>query len=118
MPLKFLQVFRFFRIHLPMKDVEDALPGQSVKKGRAARGAVETIAKEMTPVEDRRVAEQRHRKVAAVLSELERYHVTAPEASVEAALDANNDSPTAAAGWLITDPSRRVKLSVRPIPRA
>ena len=99
----------------PMKTVEDALPHQRIKKGRAAKGAVETVTKGMTPVEDRRAAEERHRKVAAVLSELERYHVTAPEASVEAALDANNDSPTAAARWLITDPSRREKLSVRPV---
>ena len=102
-----------------MKDVEEALPGkQLTKKVKAAGGAVEAKSKFQTPVEDRRAAEERHRKVAAVLSELERYHVTAPEASIEAALDANNDSPTAAARWLITDPSRRERLSVRPVERA
>ena len=85
----------------PMKAVGDALPGQSVKKGRAAKGAVETVAKKMTPVEDRRAAEQRHRKVAAVLRELERYHVTAPEASVEAALEENDDNAYAAANCMI-----------------
>ena len=85
----------------PMKEVGDALPDQSVKKGRAAKGAVQTVAKKMTPVEDRRAAEERHRKVPAVLLELERYHLTAPEASVEAALEENDDIAYAAANCMI-----------------
>ena len=95
-----------------MKAVGDSLPGQSVKKGRAARGAVETVAKKMTPVEDRRAAEQRHRKVAAVLRELERYHATAPEASVVAALEENDDNAYAAANCMIR---RMEEFSVRRI---
>ena len=96
----------------PMKEVGDALPDQSVKKGRAAKGAVQTVAKKMTPVEDRRAAEQRHRKVPAVLLELERYHLTAPEASVEAALEENDDIAYAAANCMIR---RMEEFSVRRI---
>ena len=101
----------------PMKAVEDALPHQSVKKGRAAKGAVETVTKEQTPADKRRAAKVRHEKVAAVLSLLVQYHATAPEASVETALDANDDSPTAAAMWLL-DPKHTEKFSVRPVERA
>ena len=101
----------------PMKSVGDALPRQSVKKGRAEKGAVETVTKEQTPADKRRAAKVRHEKVAAVLSLLVQYHATAPEASVETALDANGDSPTAAAMWLL-DPKRTEKFSVRPVERA
>ena len=101
----------------PMKTVGDALPRQSVKKGRAENGAVETVTKEQTPADKRRAAKVRHEKVAAVLSLLVQYHATAPEASVETALDANDDSPTAAAMWLL-DPNRTEKFSVRPVKRA
>ena len=101
----------------PMKTVGDELPHQSVKKGRAAKGAVETVTKEQTPADKRRAAKVRHEKVAAVLSLLVQYHATAPEASVETALDANDDSPTAAAMWLL-DPNRTEKFSVRPVERA
>jgi len=101
----------------PFKAVEDALPRQSVKKGRAEKGAVETVTKEQTPADKRRAAKVRHEKVAAVLSLLVQYHATAPEASVETALDANDDSPTAAAMWLL-DPKRTEKFSVRPVERA
>ena len=101
----------------PMKTVGDALPHQSVKKGRAEKGAVETVTKEQTPADKRRAAKVRHEKVAAVLSLLVQYHATAPVASVETALDANDDSPTAAAMWLL-DPKHTEKFSVRPVERA
>ena len=101
----------------PMKTVGDALPHQSVKKGRAEKGAVETVTKEQTPADKRRAAKVRHEKVAAVLSLLVQYHATAPEASVETALEENDDSPTAAAMWLL-DPKRTEKFSVRPVERA
>ena len=101
----------------PMKTVGDELPHQSVKKGRAEKGPVETVTKEQTPADKRRAAKVRHEKVAAVLSLLVQYHATAPEASVETALDANDDSPTDAAMWLL-NPKHTEKFSVRPVERA
>ena len=94
-----------------MKEVGDALPDQSVKKGRAAKGAVRTVAKKMTPVEDRRAKKERHR---AVKSELAGYGMTAPESSIEAALYENDNDVLDAYLWLL-DPTRTEELSVRRI---
>ena len=100
---------------MPMKDVEEALPGaQRTKKVRAAGGAVEAKIKFPTPAEDRRAKKERHR---AVSSELASHGVTAPESSIEAALYANDDDVSDAC-MLLLDPTRTEEFSVRPISRA
>jgi hypothetical protein len=96
----------------PMEDVEEALLGkQLTKKSRAAGGAVEAKIKFPTPAEDRRARKERHR---AVSSELAGHGMTAPEASVEAALYANGDDVSDACMWLL-DPTRMEEFSVRRI---
>ena len=97
---------------LPMKDVEEALPGaQRTKKVRAAGGAVGARVKYLTPVEDRRAKKERHR---AVSSELADHGMTAPESSVEAALFANDNDVSDACMWLL-DSTRMEEFSVRRI---
>ena len=95
-----------------MRDVEEAMPGkQLMKKSRAAGGAVEAKIKFPTPAEDRRARKERHR---AVSSELAGHGMTAPEASVEAALFANDNDVSDACMWLL-DPTRMEEFSVRRI---